>query len=62
MGDEENEFKVNRHAVREYLEVLRPKAIQSCQSYDIWWFLTVTLNLIYYSTSAYSDFENLAPA
>ena len=28
MGDEENEFKVNRHAVREYLQVLRPKAIQ----------------------------------
>ena len=35
MGDEENEFKVNRHAVREYLEVLRPKAIQSCQSFHI---------------------------
>jgi len=35
IGDEENDFKVNRHAVREYLEVLRPKAIQSCQSFDI---------------------------
>ena len=43
MGDEENEYKVNRHAVREYLAVLRPKAIQSCQSFHVM-ILTVTLN------------------